>query len=223
MEHVTRSEKNGIRRFLFLSFLFFLMIYSSRISVHAAEKGSTTGTELSIEVENRIQPSDGKKPDIFQKQMFVFGLEPTDEGSPMPAVAEAAIRGSGKVSFGSISFLEPGIYHYTLFQKTQKEKDWMTDSRQYQIEVTVRENTSNQLFLTVVGEQEGIDGKTDAFQFENTYRGKIVTPPSHGKIPPVKTGDQTSVEMFLGILLLSGVGIVLFWDRKRKKREREER
>lgn len=222
MEHVKRSKKISGGTVFLLSFLFFLMVYNNQISAHAAEDSSLAGTDLTIEVENQIRSADSKKLDSFQDQAFVFALEPADETSPTSSVEEVTIKGTGKAVFGAIQFTKPGTYHYTLFQKTQNEKNWMTDSRKYQIEVTVKENTSDQLFLTVIGKQNGLNGKADAFRFENTYQGNRMPAHAQEKIASVKTGDSSPVEILFGLLVLSGFGIILFWDKKRRKKEERE-
>lgn len=218
------KRKNADHRWKLYILLFLISVYMGKVSVYATDEEAV----FNLEVENQILLPDNISPDKMKDKEFVFELEATEEGIPMPTVKEALINGAGTVKFDTISFDDPGTYHYLIRQKTQGGKGWIIDSKEYQMTIFVKRNAEGQLLLTVWGNQEGTEEKVTAFRFENTYREPGTSnPPSKTNPPTVKTGDSVSFRTTAGIVCLSMIGIVLFgsyvYSRMMRRKNPEEK
>ncbi len=224
------KRKNANHRWKLYILLFLISVYMGKVSVYAADQEAV----FNLEVENQILLPDNISPDKVKDKEFVFELEATEEWTPMPTVKEVLINGAGTAKFDTISFDDPGTYHYLLREKTQGGKGWIIDSRQYQMTIYVKRNAEGQLLLTVWGNQEGTEEKVTAFRFENTYREQGTSnpptdanPPSKTSPPTVKTGDAVSFRTTVGIVCLSMIGIALFgsyvYGRMMRRKNPEEK
>jgi pilin isopeptide linkage protein len=126
---------------------------------------------------------DGDEPE--SPGSFTFVLEPAEETNPLPEEStEVTIEGAGTVSFGDITFTEPGDYVYNIRQKTDEAlENYRYDDSVYvmQVSVTTDSSTSykmrnNYLQATITGNLEGEDEKAGIILFSNSYAEPTPTP-----------------------------------------------
>lgn len=205
MEKVNRNKRKNRKIFFAFCILLLSVICMGGLRTEAEENK----IPLNLEIENDIGLKAGTDKNIGQDIPFVFEIIPEEAKNPVPPTREVKIIGAGKAAFKTIYFTTPGNYKYIIRQKTEGNKNWNLDNREYRVNVSVKKAENNRLSLSVWGFIKGSDEKTDVFQFKNLYRGKTGTP------HPIKTGDESHAEP--AILVLLGAGAVITYIIAKRK------
>ena len=130
---------------------------------------------------------------------FAFVLKAGDDGFPMPensdgGVKEMTIKGAGSREFGDITFTEPGVYTYMIYEKDLGLKGYSYDRKIYTITYNVtREDDELKIDRTIT-----VDGKdADTVEFTNTYKAAGTVLPQTGllwwPVPVLFTGGAVLI------------------------------
>jgi pilin isopeptide linkage protein len=112
----------------------------------------------------------------------------------------------GNIAF-TLRFTEAGVYTYTMSEAAGDAAYIDYDETTYEIVVTVVDNGSGSLIVESVT-VNGAAAATDALEivFQNIYAE-----------PPAKTGDETNVALYMGMILVSITALaVLVIDKKKQ-------
>lgn len=190
------------KRALFLILLVVLLSGKSLMPVYAMETALHLPVEVVLEGDRPVQP-----------ETFVIQMKALTQNAPMPEQSEGhhfviEMQGQGKKEIPAIKFTQPGIYQYEIRQKEGNAKNYTYDSCVYNITVYCTSDASKELEITVVALEEG-DGevKKDKVCFVNRYESPKSSEEAN---KPAKTGDDTPVQIVLGVLLISGFFILVF-------------
>lgn len=115
-----------------------------------------------------------KSPDTF---IFVF--QSNKDTNPMPEgstgkTKEITITGSGYKEIGEITFTEPGVYSYTIYEKDSGATGYTYDKTVYTITYTITEKDGELLVNRKITESNGKE--VDAPVFTNRYTEKPILP-----------------------------------------------
>jgi pilin isopeptide linkage protein/LPXTG-motif cell wall-anchored protein len=164
--------------------LLFLICVSPFQTFAQEEVQQITSTPVGVSVSFEITLElDGDEPE--SPGSFTFVLEPAEETNPLPEEStEVTIEGAGTVSFGDITFTEPGDYVYNIRQKTDEAlENYRYDDSVYVMQVSVTTDSSisykmrnNYLQATITGNLEGEDEKAGIILFSNSYAEPTPTP-----------------------------------------------
>lgn len=166
-----------------------------------------------------------------EKEVFHFRLEAQELDSPMPEgsngnIKEGQVTGAGLVEFGSIHFLYPGVYNYTVHELQGTNPNCNYDMNVYTIRMTVTRESDrmkcvNSFFkngMPLVGE--------DHVKVTNTYVGTDGGQPggnpdspgiSHGK-----TGDSHALYGYTAALTISVLFCAFVLTKKSRERDSED-
>ncbi|MDD3486550.1 MAG: FctA domain-containing protein, partial [Atopobiaceae bacterium] len=109
-------------------------------------------------------PSDGT---------FTFTIAADTAGAPLPADTTITVTGNGTASFGSIEYVNPGIYVYKISEELGSITGYSYDQSVYTLRVTVA-SVGNKLVPT--GTVTTADGtEADTMLFTNDYEPDITT------------------------------------------------
>ena len=131
---------------------------------------------LALTVEQVFTTSSAAVDDTFRYRLVAL-----NSGNPMPAGSTAAgyeftISGSQSVNTGLITYVNAGLYRYTLGQVvTAARSGYSYDDEVYTIEVRVSNDGSGGLQASVVIYEQG-GFKADHIDFENSYQADDVNP-----------------------------------------------
>lgn len=192
--------------------ILFLMLLPciSTLQVFAMETSFRLPVEIVLEGDRPV------KAETFEIQMRAL-----TENAPMPEQAEnqqvkMEIQGKGKQEFPAIKFTQPGVYQYEIIQSKGDAKYYTYDSCVYNVTVYCTTEASKELEITVVALEQGKEEvKKEAVCFRNQYE-LPKTPTEQNK--PVKTGDDTPVQIFIGVLLLSSLAILYLSVKKYREK-----
>jgi len=150
--------------------------------------------------------------------VFQFKLTASDPAQPMPdgsanGSKTVSVTGAGEAAFGTWSYMESGIYRYTVAEINTAEKGYTYDTAVYTIEDRVEEEDGHLVLSRRVTNNAGDPAASLAFT--NRY--------SAGGDGPA-TGDDTETGRYyamltLGGLLTAGALLFLIADRKREKEQ----
>jgi len=110
---------------------------------------------------------------------FSFILEAGAAPFPMPEGSAdgkktVSLIGSGQVDFGVITFIEPGVYKYTVSEVRGGAGGYSYDTMVYTMTVTVTEANGKLSQTTVITDGDG--AQADKLAFLNIYKGEGMTP-----------------------------------------------
>ncbi len=107
------------------------------------------------------------------KDAFVFVMEPETSGDPLPDGAndgkkEVTVYGEGEEEFGFITFTEPGVYRYRVYEKNGSTGGYTYDDTVYTVIYTVTEGSGGTLFCERVILKNA--DNVNACVFTNNYK-----------------------------------------------------
>lgn len=191
------------------------------VSVQAAEKMNHS---CSVVLPVSVSMENAEKTDSCKVE---FKLVPEEKGTPMPkedAIQVDVKNGNGSGQFGEILYQIPGEYRYIVSQVKGNSKNMEYDSSRYEVIVRVTNGDNGDLVSEIWAVRDHADSKTDEIIFVNR-QAKEVQPSATAKptvsqststvvshsvktVSSPKTGDNTPVEVFVGILILAAVTAV---------------
>lgn len=170
-----------------------------------------------------------------KEEIYSFVLQGQDK-APLPKENVLQIKGKGNSLFGEILYQAPGIYNYTLKQEPGNNKNGHYDKSIYYITVTVSTGENGQLEASVAAHRDSEKkGEKSEIIFINTYERKVTPFPTETGIRktaaennPVRTvvagssvavkastkprtGDDTNILLWIGLLSGAGVMLVLLY------------
>lgn len=123
---------------------------------------------------------------------FVIRIS-TEEEAPMPEEDALKIRGSGKATFGAITYTEPGDYHYTVVQQEGEEPYLTYDDTVYRVTVRVTNADEGGLVPEIWAVKDQQTEKTAELLFANLYDPSGTKPsPSPSAKPSPTPGTEPS-------------------------------
>lgn len=200
-----------LKRTLFSILFIVLLPCISTLQVFAMETSFQLPVEIVLE---------GDRP--VQSETFEIRMKALTQNAPMPEQAEdqqieMEIQGQGKNEFPAIKFTQPGVYQYEITQNKGKAKHYTYDSCVYNVTVYCTAEAAKELEITVVALEQGKEEvKKEAVRFYNQYE-LPKTPTEQNK--PVKTGDDTPVQILLCVLLASCFVILYLTVKKQREKE----
>ena len=143
---------------------------------------------------------------------FTFVLTDSD-GTILSTAANAK---DGTILFDGLVHTAPGIYTYTVLEKTGTTEHMTYDKTHYVIEVTVSDGENGKLIPSdpVIRKADSNDTVAEIV-FENTYT--VPKKPEEPDVP--KTGDSTHLLLASSLMLLGSslMAALPIYQRKRKK------
>lgn len=139
------------------------------------------------------------------------------DGAPSPAVAEFQNVTEGVFA---LSVASPGDYNYRIYQIAGDESDVTYDDTVYNVTVSVFVNDSGELYAVVTFCIDGDSHKPDEVKFTNTLSEPEPTPSTPDDHDPPQTGDNSHLELYMALMLISAIllmctAILYIRDRKR--------
>lgn len=144
---------------------------------------------------------------------FTFVFKAENDTNPMPEgstgnIKELNITGSGYKEIGKITFTEPGVYSYTVYEKDSGATGYTYDKTVYTITYTITEEDGELLVSRKITESNGKE--VDSPVFTNRYTEKPILP-------------QTGVLWWpVPILLCTGLLFCIIGTIKRRLRKNEK-
>lgn len=144
---------------------------------------------------------------------FTFVVKAENDTNPMPEgstgnTKELNITGSGYKEIGKITFTEPGVYSYTVYEKDSGATGYTYDKTVYTITYTITEKDGELLVSRKITESNGKE--VDSPVFTNRYTEKPILP-------------QTGVLWWpVPILLCTGLLFCIIGAIKRRLRKNEK-
>ena len=187
----------------------FLMFLPHMVS--AQEQQAT----LSLTVTNTVSGNQGST------TPFTFQIDGKDN-APMPETNQITINGSGKSSFGRMTYDNVGIYYYTVQRLNNGLQDYSDDTSIYtvQVFVTHRSDNPDQLIATAIAYKSGEEGKED-LTFQSVYTGKTTNTKTNSSQKGQKrvlpnTGQSKNLLTRIGFACIVGVVIIIRYNRRQK-------
>ena len=210
-------------RLLCLSALIGILLFPGQVM--ADRGGNSCRVTLPVSVIYRNQNS-------ADSRVFEYVLSAKESGVPIPQETELCItvsNGAGRGWFGAIEYTEPGEYQYEISQGGFESEVWAsrkgsgskTDAIQF---VNTRLIAKKPVAIPVIT-RIPTTKPTTALKRATTVQGRpggSTTAVSHSvkTASSPKTGDNTPLEVFVGILVLSGVmAAAILVLRKRQKKQ----
>lgn len=187
--------------------LFLCILSSAVLILGMAIAVSANESVLELPAEVKIV---GGKP--TSQQEFTLVLEPVTDGAPMPQgcnkSCSLSFLGAERKIFPSISFGEPGVYKYRLYQVEGELNHYGYDNAVYELGVYVSALPGGGLDSSVLLTQEDKEGKIADVIFTNRYY------PPNDKTP--ETGDTTRSGRYLFLATVSAVCLVVLLKPRKK-------
>ena len=178
-----------------------------------------------VKVVKRIE---GDKPTKDDK--FTFVMTPAQEDFPLPYGAvgeyETYLYGEGEIEIGNIEFNAPGIYEYTVWERSDPALSYTFDKTVFTVTYNIKEESDGSLSCerTIVMEESE---ETECV-FTNIYNKTDVTPKGDTRKKPrqpsgskktsggsVKTGDSNNLQFYAS--LMAFLLVILFADYLRRQ------
>ncbi len=118
------------------------------------------------------------------------------KGNPLTAGTNDA---SGKIAFGALTFSEEGTYQVIVSEVSGNERGVIYDEAAHTVTIQVELTKDNQLKATISYPETGVT-------FHNIFDPH----------PNPETGDETVVGILVAMLMLSGFGIAVLVNKKRR-------
>ena len=126
------------------------------------------------------------------------------------------ITGAGKNSFSTLTFTEPGIYLYQVYEEEGKAEGWTYDKSPFSFDIEIIEVEHDNGSKTLEVKTTITNGKGEQvnnIEFTNYYRKNIIEKIIH----PVKTGDNNNIMLWASIFGIAIVAGVIILIKKSKK------
>lgn len=215
-----------------VSALMLLLIGMLAFSAKPVQAADYQTTET-ISIKQEFTVSKGTAP----SDAFNYRLTALESGNPMPEGSSSGsydftIKGSNMAEIGPIEYLAPGIYTYKLepvVETNQKGYEYASNTYDISVYVTNTETGGLQAAMVV----KTADGtKTSEIKFDHKYSLSNDTPQTTTKVTvkvsslskpgksttsPVKTGDDTSVFVWLTLGAAAILCMTILGAAKRKK------
>lgn len=156
-------------------------------------------TEISVEL-----------PFVVENINGTVVIEAVDD-APLPEVTEFKDVAEGVFVF---SYTQPDTHHYRIHQQMPANSDDVIyDSTVYNVAVYVLSDDDGALYAVYAISIDGFAEKQESVSFENRI-------PTGETDPPVQTGDNSHLWIWLAVSLssLAGILILLFIMRRKKER-----
>lgn len=179
-----------------------------------------------VSVEKRIE---GDVPD--NRDEFVFAMTPARSDYPLPHGAigryEVTMHGAGEIEIGDIEFERPGVYEYTVSEKSELISNYEYDKTVYRVIYTIKQEADGSLSCDRQIIKDGGDGAaSEKCVFTNVYHkpgnnpgGDSDEPRSGPEADPkdggasgsgniskgTKTGDSSNILIYLSLLFAASV------------------
>lgn len=111
---------------------------------------------------------------------------------------------NGEEGSFTVTYTEPGTYHYTLSQKKGSDAGTAYDSTVYTIDVYVTENEDGTLFAEAVAYVQGNSGKKEKLDFVNEKELSEAVPEDETKGSNDKTGEDAGTDDAQNHILQTG-------------------
>ena len=187
-----------------------LTVFAALLWQREAQAAQNVSLSLSV---TQIFSAETAVPD--EGQTFAYRLIPEGEDIPLPADGKKEydfqITGSDTAELSPILYEKTGIYTYRLLQVVPEEKKevYTYDSRVYTIHVYVKNGKEG--LITEVTATDAKGTKYGDLKFTNTYQEKVESIENK----TVKTGEDTSKDIYVGLLLISMVILCMgIWQKK---------
>jgi pilin isopeptide linkage protein len=188
---------------------------------------------ISLEVENQIT---GDAPG--ETVPFTFVLEPKEDSEPVSESLTTTIHGEGTAAFENITFTNPGVYEYTIYERDDAQEGYTYDASVYHVEVDVEADAQGKLETTITSHKNSERMKARSFEFINEYNDAIAieetettpdtNPPainpndagssstssqdasltSTTKNSSPRTGDRMDLNLWMSLVCISGIILV---------------
>lgn len=172
------------------------------LPVSAAEYVCTATIPVEVEVTGESLPSG-----VDSRLVFVSD----DAGNPVPEQTDIAVKDSQAVSFGPVSYTEPGDYTYRIYQEKGSAYDVVYDESVYSVTVRVVNGKGGGLKAEIWAVKDGGQNKTDKIKFTNVYKA-----PSKPEPEAPKTGDSGQPAFWGDIMMLSLLAMVIAGSFRKK-------
>lgn len=193
-----KIKQFGLRRiFTFLAVWMLLAL-----PVSAAEYACTVTIPVEVEVTGESVPSG-----VDSRLMFVSD----NVGNPVPEQTEIAVKDSRAVSFGPISYTEPGDYTYRIYQEKGSAYEVAYDESVYSVTVRVVNGEDNGLKAEIWAVKDGGQNKTDKIKFTNAYEAPLKPEPE-----APKTGDSGQPAFWGCVMMLALLAMVIAGSFRKK-------
>ncbi|MCL2491827.1 MAG: hypothetical protein FWE87_03665 [Coriobacteriia bacterium] len=152
--------------------------------------------------------------------LFTFELRAEDTSNPMPAGSKDGVKlieieGTGQTEFGSWTYAEQGVYHYTIKELNTGVSGYTYDKTIYTITDTVTALSDGRLVIDRSITDDTHREATD-FSFVNVFEAPILPNPFNPD-GGVRTGDLNNPVLWAAVALASvGFLIIVLHHRKDK-------
>lgn len=215
-----------------LAIIFLFPVKMAAVYAAEGERECTIAIPILVEVKGSVGN--------IKSEIFKYGLETVDKNSPTEAVvSEVAVTQEGitKGSFKEMRYTRPGDYKYTVYQLKGENKEVIYDNSVYEVTVRVVNTQEGGLVAEVWAVKDQSDRKVEEIKFVNQYKEittattetvnntiyhtttNTITKSSIGTSYP-KTGDKSSVMLWGGIAILSGLCAFFFVFAGKRRTER---
>ncbi len=137
------------------------------IPVHA-EEDTGDGSTYSVSFPVTVSNPDKKIPAGTEFTLIIEG----QRHAPLPDPPEIIAGLNGTYEFAPITFNEPGNYKYTVKQIALENNNIITDSKEYEIVVTVIRGEDGRLEGGVTISDRDMNNKSASISFRNNYKSK---------------------------------------------------
>lgn len=169
------------------------------------------GIEYALPVKTIVEGGFPQTPEKFS-----LVLEADEPDFPMPkeavdGVCTLTLSGKDAGEFPTVLFDKLGFYSYTVRQIPGKAADCHYDKTVYQVLISVTNKGDNEdgYEINVAVNQQGKDEKCDGVVFRNVY--------DYPKTNIPKTGDQSLTALYMGIMIMSALGVAVILPACTKK------
>lgn len=148
---------------------------------------------------------------------FSYILSAEDDSGTQHIGTDHISLSDGETGSFTVTFSYPDTYRFKVWQEAGSDQETIYDDTFYHVDVYVTENGDGRLFAEPVIYKRTDASKSEDCKFLNEKVSPSSQPAGTAGSGNVKTGDDTDLELFTGLLLASfmtlGIGVI----RRRKK------
>ena len=201
-----------------------LMLVVMCLTAFCIEASASEGKQAELPVTVEVTGDAPSTPEDYIIKLQVI------DGSPMPAADTLTVKGSGKAAFPVITYEEPGIYCYKVFQQAGSNTRCEYDATVYYVRISVTNTDTGLGTVIAVHTDEGMTSEKSDIIFKNNYKAKPTVkptetpkPPKKGKISP-NTGDNSHMALWFTLICicLAGAAVAVIAAIKRKNKKTDK-
>ncbi|MCH3972148.1 MAG: hypothetical protein LKE53_05185 [Oscillospiraceae bacterium] len=203
----------------FCTVLALFMFVMALFPVSALAASSDYSTTFTCPIENVFTGTPNKIPD------FQYTITAVTANAPMPKDTQATISGSGKSSFGPITFTMPGNYEYRISQTKGTAENVTYDTAFYKLTVIVTNDSNGGLASQAKIQKNAVGSKDVQVLFTNSYAAPVV--PSSVPTPvtsvavtepakPAVTSDSSHTGLLAAVACISAACLVVLCAKRKK-------